>query len=68
MSDKKSYPVLSPIRQGGKIIKPGAGVTVELADDEAEELRALGAIGATMAAEPEATEPEKAPKAKAGAK
>ncbi|MEM1055182.1 MAG: hypothetical protein AAGI52_06630 [Bacteroidota bacterium] len=56
MASKRRYPVLSPVKVGGKVYKTG---TVQLTDEEAEHLQSLGAVGEAtqkpVAAKPPAT-------------
>lgn len=49
--EKKSYPVLSPVKHDGKLYAPAEGkvVTVALSDDEAAALQALGVVGEASA-------------------
>ncbi len=46
-TEKNRYAVLAPLKVGDKRIDPVEGkvVTVELTDEEAEELKALGVVG-----------------------
>lgn len=67
---KKRYPLLSPVKVGGKIRRPGVDqvVTVELDEKDAEELIAIGAVGPAVEAAPAPAGDAKKPSRKAPSK
>jgi hypothetical protein len=60
--ETQTYPVLSTIRKDGKVYKPNPGqpVLIALTDREAEELRALEAIGEPIVSDPPSPQPSPA--------
>lgn len=68
--DKSSYAVLAPLKLGGKRLDPieGKVVLVELTEDEAAELKALGVVGDAPAKPEKVTKPAKPEKPEGGEK
>jgi hypothetical protein len=63
MAEPKNYPVISPVRAGGKEYPIGSSIPAELVDDA---LRASGAIDVSAAGEADAGEQAAAPQRAGG--